>query len=95
VAISGSGPEIFFKRLFDPALATLLTALEELPTHPDIHRYVAACYAQMGRLAEAHRAIERLRTITPAIMPASTPFRDLEQRELYLAGLRLAAGEAA
>jgi TolB-like protein/Flp pilus assembly protein TadD len=89
----GIGLAYFFKRQFDQALVTLLTALEELPSHPDVHRYLAACYAQMGRLDEARRAIEHLKTITAALMPASTPFRDSEQRDLYLAGLRLAMSE--
>ena len=89
----GIGLAYFFKRQFDEAVVTLLTALEQLPTHPDVHRYVAACYAQMGQLGEARRFVNRLRTITDAVMPASTPFRNPEQRELYLSGLRLAAGE--
>jgi TolB-like protein/class 3 adenylate cyclase len=90
----GIGLAQFFQRRFDDAIVTLLTALEELPSHPDVQRYIAACYAQMGRLEEARRTVERLRTVTIAIMPASTPFRDPEHRELYLSGLRRAAGEA-
>jgi class 3 adenylate cyclase len=56
---------------------------------------VRACYAQMGKLGEAGRFLDRLRTITDAIMPASVPFRNPEQRELYLSGLRLAASDSA
>jgi hypothetical protein len=47
----------------------------------------------MGRLDEAREVVRRLRAVTPLVVPKSTPYRDTEQRELYLSGLRLAAGE--
>jgi len=47
----------------------------------------------MGRLDEARQIVERLRTITPVIIPTATPYRNPEHRELFLSGLRLAAGE--
>jgi len=46
-----------------------------------------------GRLDEAHQIVERLRAITPVVVPADTPYRNPEHRELFLSGLRLAAGE--
>jgi len=38
--------------------------------------------------------MERLRAVNPGIMSGSVPYRNAEHRELYLSGLRLAAGEA-
>jgi hypothetical protein len=37
--------------------------------------------------------VERLRTLTPVIVPPHLPLRNPEHRELFLSGLRLAAGE--
>ena len=48
----------------------------------------------MGRLEEARAIIERLRTISPAVVPELNQFRNPKHRELILSGLRLAAGEA-
>jgi hypothetical protein len=48
----------------------------------------------MGRLTEAQKVMERLRAMNPGIMSGSVPYRNSEHRELYLSGLRLAAGEA-
>jgi len=49
----------------------------------------------MGRLDDAREIVARLRTITPVVVPPLVPFRNPEHRELYLSGLRLAAGEMA
>jgi adenylate cyclase len=48
----------------------------------------------MGRLKEAREVIARLRAITPKIMPNIRLLRNRDHRELFLSGLRLAAGEA-
>jgi hypothetical protein len=48
----------------------------------------------MGRLDEARQVVERLRAITPLVVPSATPYRNPEHRELFLSGLRLVAGEA-
>ena len=48
----------------------------------------------MGRLDEAREVVARLRLITPAVMPPPNYLRNPEHRELYLSGLRLAAGES-
>jgi hypothetical protein len=47
----------------------------------------------MGRLDEARAIVIRLRAIIPQVVPSDLPFRNPEHRELYLSGLRLAAGE--
>jgi hypothetical protein len=42
---------------------------------------------------EARDIIKQMRALTPVIVPDATHWRDLRLRELYLSGLRLAAGE--
>jgi TolB-like protein/class 3 adenylate cyclase len=79
---------------FDEALPKLLLAIQEAPSFPTPYRWLASCYAHMGRLDEAKDIVKRLRAITPVVVPPATQFRDPEQRELLLSGLRLAAGGA-
>ena len=38
--------------------------------------------------------VARLRTITPQVVPSVLHLRNPEDRDLFLSGLRLAAGEA-
>jgi adenylate cyclase len=83
----------FFARRFDRALPMLLVSLEEFPTWAGPYRFLAACQAHLGHLAEAQETVRRLRAITTAIMESATHWRNSEQRELYLSGLRLAASE--
>jgi hypothetical protein len=58
------------------------------------YRFLAACYAHLERLDEARAIVARLRAISPLVLPDDLPFRNPEDRELLLSGLRLAAGEA-
>jgi adenylate cyclase len=90
------GASHFLSRRFTEAIPKLLLALEETPNFPVTHRYLAACYARMGRLGDARDVVKRLRAITPAVMPPDIMYlRNAQHRELYLSGLRVAAGEAA
>ncbi len=89
------GGSYFFKRDFDSAVANLQASIQERPGYVMTHRFLAACYAQMGRLDDAREIVERLRVLTPVIVPPYTPFRNPEHRELFVSGLRLAAGETA
>jgi TolB-like protein/class 3 adenylate cyclase len=89
------GMAYFFKRQFDEAASKLLLFIQENPGFPLPHRTLAACYAHMGRLDEARDIVARLRTITPLVIPSELPWRNPEDRELLLSGLRLAAGETA
>jgi tetratricopeptide (TPR) repeat protein len=91
--LMGIGMAQFMARRFDEAAATLQLSLQELPHYANTHRFLAACYAQIGRLDEARDVVKRLRAITPSVMPNLTTYWNREQRELYLDGLRLAAGE--
>jgi hypothetical protein len=68
-------------------------AIQDDPGFPPSYRALAACYAHMGRLDEARTIVARLRVITPLLVPSDLPFRSPEDRELFLSGLRLAAGE--
>jgi adenylate cyclase len=88
------GYALFFSRRFEEAALRLRVAIEDSPVFPTPYRFLAACYAQMGLLEEARTTIARLREITPEVMVNyPLPFRDPEHRELFLSGLRLAAGE--
>jgi tetratricopeptide (TPR) repeat protein len=92
--LSNIGVAYFFKRQFDEAAEKLLLAIQNDPGLPVSYRYLAACYAHMGRLDEARAIVARLRAITPTIVPSDLPSGNPEYRELFLSGLRLAAGEA-
>jgi TolB-like protein/class 3 adenylate cyclase len=94
VPLSVMGLAYFFKRQFDEAAAKLLLTIQEQPGFPGSYRTLAACYAHMGRLDEARAIVARLRAITTLVLPSSGQFRNPEDRELYLSGLRLAVGEA-
>jgi hypothetical protein len=48
----------------------------------------------MGRLDDARDVITRLRAVTSVVMPDLSYLRRAEFRELFLSGLRLAAGDA-
>jgi tetratricopeptide (TPR) repeat protein len=83
----------FFKRQFDDAAAKLRLAMQENPGSPAIYRALAACYAQMGQVDEARHTVERLRALTSVVVPADLPWRKPQDRDLFVAGLRLAMGE--
>jgi TolB-like protein len=87
------GIAFFFKRRFAEAASKLLLSIQDDPGFPPAFRCLAACYVHMGRLDEARDVVKRLRTITPQVMPNDMAFRNPEDRELFLSGLRLAAGE--
>jgi adenylate cyclase len=87
------GTAYFFNKQFGEAAAVLLAALEQAPSFTVTYRFLASCYAHMGRLDEARGIVKRLRAITPVVMPGTTPYRNPAHRELLLSGLRLAAGE--
>jgi adenylate cyclase len=89
------GAAHFFNRRFDEAVSKLLRAIQESPSHAPAYRCLAACYAHMGRFDEARAIVGKLRAITPLVVPTDLPFRNPEDRDLLLSGLRLAAGEEA
>jgi adenylate cyclase len=91
--LAGIGQAHFFNQRFDDALENLLMARHANPSGAMIYRFLAACYAHMGRLDEAREIVGRLREITPVVVPTYLAYRNPEHRELFLSGLRLAAGE--
>jgi len=88
------GAAYFLKRRFDEAAAKLLLSIQDHPGFPPSYRFLAACYAHIGRLDEAREIVTRLCEITPVVMPSVIPYRNPEHRELFLSGLRLAMDEA-
>ena len=93
VPLNTMGMAYFVKRRFDDAAAKLLLAIQDNPGAPGAYGFLAACYAYMGRLDEARAIVARLRVITSQVMPSDLPWRNPEDRELLLSGLRLAMSE--
>jgi adenylate cyclase len=87
------GQAYFFNRRFDEAVPQLRLALQENPSFPMAYRLLAACLAHMGRLDDAREVTARLRAVTSVVIPDVSFLRSAEHRELFLSGLRLAAGE--
>jgi adenylate cyclase len=90
----GIGAAHVISRRFDEAVPKLILAIQEDPSAPAPYRILAACYAHMGRLNEARAAFERLRMISPDLLPDFRSFLNPDHRNLLLSGLRLAADEA-
>jgi TolB-like protein/class 3 adenylate cyclase len=82
----------FFRRRFAEAAEMLAMSVREV-SFPGAYRALASCYAHMGRMNEARALVEQLRAVGVAVVPSFLPWRIPEQSELYLSGLRLAAGE--
>ena len=93
LALHSMGIAYFFKREFGQAAAKLVLSIQDHPGFSSSYRFLAACYGHMGRLNEAQEIVKRLREIAPSVMPSVIPYRKAEHRELFLSGLRLAAGE--
>jgi adenylate cyclase len=89
----GIGVAHFFARRLEEARTALLRSLQEKPNWVPTYRFLASCYAHMGRLDEARKMVRRLRTLTNVVVPGAEHWRDPARREFYLSGLRLVAGE--
>ena len=89
------GVAYFYSRRFNEAVPKLLLAIQESPSAPNPYRFLAACYAHMGRIDDAREIVVRLRTVTTVVIPDASYVRNPEHRELFLSGLRLAMGETA
>jgi adenylate cyclase len=88
-----TGVAHFFARRLDQARTTLLRSFHEHPDWAPTSCFLASCYAHLGQLDEAKIIIKRLRALTPVVRPNADQWRDPEQREFYLSGLRLAMSE--
>lgn len=82
-----------FAGRFDQAVPKLLLAIQDDPGFPSPYRFLAACYAHMGRLDDARAIVARLRAITAVVIPDTSHYRNAGHRELILSGLRLTANE--
>ena len=85
------GQAHFFKHRFEEAAATLLLSIQDDPGFPPAYRTLAACYAHMGRLDEARAIVAPAARHHPSGRgrAADVPFRNPEDRELLLSGMRL------
>jgi adenylate cyclase len=92
--LMANGIAHFFARRLDQARTMLLLSLQEHPDWVPTNRFLAACYAHLGQLDEAKIIIDRLRALTPVVLPSADHWRNPEQREFFLSGLRLAMSEA-
>ena len=92
-SLFGIGVSYFFARRLEEAKATLLRSLQQLPGWVPPYRFLAACCAHLGHRDEAREMIERLRRLTPLVLPRAENWRRPDYRELYLSGLRLAISE--
>jgi adenylate cyclase len=84
----------FFAQRFDDAVTMLLRSLQEHPGWAPTFRFLAACYAHMGRSEDAREAVRQLRAITSLLLPNADHWRKPEHRRLFLEGLHQAADEA-
>jgi adenylate cyclase len=83
----------FFARRCEEAAEMLDLSLQEKSQWPPTLRFMASCLAHLGRLEEARKMVKRLRAITPVVVPNADHWRIGEDRDFYLHGLLLAAGE--
>jgi adenylate cyclase len=83
----------FFAHRFVDAVQILLRSLQQHPNWPPTYRFLASCYAHMGRIEDAREAIKKLRTLTDVVVPTASNWRNENFREFFLEGLRLASGE--
>jgi adenylate cyclase len=93
--VSVIGIAHFLSGRFDEAVPKFLLSIQEDPSYTDPYRFLAACYALMGRLDDAREVVIQLRALTSLIIPTVEHLRVAEQRDLFLSGLRLATGDAA
>jgi adenylate cyclase len=85
----------FFARRLEKAAAMLLVSLQETPNWVWCLRFLASCYAHLGRLVDAGSIVEKLTQITPVVVPSAEQWRVREDREFFLHGLRLAVDQTA
>jgi TolB-like protein/predicted ATPase/class 3 adenylate cyclase len=89
------GAALVSSRRFEEAIPKLSLAIQSDESGAAPHRWLAACYAHLGRLEEARAILAHLRAVTSVVLPGTSNLRNPEHRELFLSGLRLATGEEA
>jgi adenylate cyclase len=94
--LTGVGICHFWQRRFDQAAGVLEASFHELPTYTTTMWFLAACYAQMGRLDEAREFATRHSIgLNIEWLKLASMFGTPERREFLISGLRLATGEQA
>jgi TolB-like protein len=83
----------FFARRLEKAAEMFDLELQQKPEWPPTLRFMASCLAHLGRLEKAQEMVKRVSAITPMVIPYADHWRIAEDREFFLKGLRLAAGE--
>ena len=73
----------------------LLVSLHDTPNWAPCLRFLASCYAHLGRMRDAQAIVKKLKSITPDPIPSAEHWRVREDREYYLNGLRLAVDQTA
>jgi tetratricopeptide (TPR) repeat protein len=76
----GIGVAHFFARRLDKAEAMLLLSLQENPNWAPSYRFLASCFAHMGRRREAQDMVRKLREMTPVLIPTADHWRIPEDR---------------
>src|SRR5262249_55877496 len=92
-SLSLIGQAHFLARRFDEAVPKLLLAIQDDPTFPAPSRYLAACYAHMGRLAEGREVARPPGPSGAVVMPDPANRGNAEQGELSLSGCGRGTGE--
>jgi adenylate cyclase len=85
----------FFARRLEKAAAMLLVSLQQTPTWAPCLRFLASCYAHLGRMRDAQAIVDKLKSITPDLIPSADHWRVREDQEYFLDGLRLAVDQTA
>jgi len=83
----------FFARRVQKAAEMLNQSLQENSEWPPTLRFMASCLAHLGHLKDAQEMVTRLRVLSPVVIPNADHWRIGEDRDFFLQGLRLAAGE--
>src|SRR5262249_6319768 len=70
-SLMGIGLGHFFVRRFEEARTMLLRSLQQQPRWVPPYRFLASCYAHMGRLDEAREIVKQLRAMTSDVVPSA------------------------
>jgi len=73
-SMSVLGGAHFLALRFDKAVPKLLLAIQDDPSNPAPYRWLAACFAHMGRLDDAREVVARLRTVPSVVVGISAIF---------------------
>jgi tetratricopeptide (TPR) repeat protein len=71
----------FFARRLETAATMLMLSLQEQSNWAACLRILASCYAHLGRLEDSQGIAEKLKQITPVLIPSAEHWRIREDRE--------------